>query len=69
MGRGRRGMGRRMGPGPGYMPERFPGSHPGQMGPVPSASREEEISSLKNQAQELAEIKRRIELLEKHKEK
>jgi predicted Fe-Mo cluster-binding NifX family protein len=73
MARGRRGMGRRMGPGPGYMPGRFPGPPPGQRGPVPTSSREEEISYLKNQArmlgQELAEIKRRLDLLEKQKEK
>lgn len=71
VGIGRRGMGRRMGPGPGYMPGRFPGRRTGLVGPAPSPSRAEEIAYLKNQAQllsqELAEIKRRIEILEKSK--
>ena len=73
MGRGRQGMGRRMGPGAGYMPRRFPGRRPGPMDPGAPTSREEEIAHLKNQAQllsqELAEIKRRIDLLKKSKEK
>lgn len=68
-----RGMGRRMGPGPGYMPGRFPGRRSGPLGPAPSPSRAEEIDYLKNQAQllsqELAEIKRRIDLLEKSQKK
>jgi predicted Fe-Mo cluster-binding NifX family protein len=70
---GRRGMGRRMGSGAGYMPGRFARARPGPMGPGSPISREEEIAHLKNQAhllsQELAEIKQRIELLEKSKEK
>ena len=69
VGIGRRGMGRRMGPGPGYMPGRLPGRPTGLMDFVPSISREEEIAALKNRArwltQKLAEIKRRIEPLEK----
>jgi predicted Fe-Mo cluster-binding NifX family protein len=72
MGRGRRGMGRRMGPGAGYRPKRSPGRRPEPVGPGAPTSREEEIASLKNQAhllsQELAEIKRRLDLLEKSKE-
>ena len=69
MGGGRRGMGRRMGSGLGYQPERSAGPLRGLMGPGPSTSRDEEIGLLKNQAQllaqELAEIKQRIEHLEK----
>jgi len=70
---GRRGMGRRMGPGAGYMPGGFSGPRLGPIGPSSPTSREEEIAQLKNQAQlmsqELAEIKRRLDLLEKSGEK
>jgi predicted Fe-Mo cluster-binding NifX family protein len=70
---GGRGMGRRMGPGAGYMPGGFSGPRPGPTIPGPTTSREEEIAHLKNQthllSQELVEIKRRLDLLEKSREK
>ena len=73
LGKGQGGMGQRMGPGPRYMPRRFPGRRTGLISPVSSSSRAEEIASLKNKAQwlaqELAEIRRHIDNLEKSKEK
>ena len=67
------GMGRGMGRGPGFVPGMGPGGRPiPQAVPPSSPSREEEIANLKNRAQtlaqELAEIQRRIEEIEKKKE-
>ena len=67
------GMKRGMGRGPGFVPGMGPGGRPiPQAVPPSSPSREEEIANLKNRAQtlaqELAEIQRRIEELEKKKE-
>jgi predicted Fe-Mo cluster-binding NifX family protein len=72
MGRGM-GMQRGMGRGPGFVPGMGPGGGPmPQTVPPSSPSREEEIANLKNRAQtlaqDLAEIQRRIEELEKQKE-
>ena len=67
------GTGRGMGRGPCFVPGKGPGGRPiPQAVPPSSPSREEEIANLKNRAQtlaqELAEIQRRIEELEKKKE-